>query len=95
MAPGRAGNGLELHAEKTGMVDLRRGKEGFVFLGCPIHKQRSIQGNPRGHGMQRQAGFEVDSRQADARSAGMGNYFRTGNADRKFDQLAAACTRGG
>ena len=29
-----AGLGLELHPEKTGMVDLREGREGFDFLGC-------------------------------------------------------------
>jgi retron-type reverse transcriptase len=39
--------GLELHPEKTRMADLRRGKEGFVFLGCTIRKKRSIQRNPR------------------------------------------------
>ena len=45
--------GLKLHPEKTRMVDLRRGKEGFVFLGCTIRKKRSIQRNPRRHFMQR------------------------------------------
>ena len=35
------------------MVDLRRGKESFVFLGCTIRKKRSIQRNPRMHFMQR------------------------------------------
>ena len=39
--------GLKLHPEKTRMVDLRRGKESFVFLGCTIRKKRSIQRNPR------------------------------------------------
>jgi RNA-directed DNA polymerase len=39
--------GLVLHPEKTRMVDLRRGKEGFVFLGCAIRKKRSILRNPR------------------------------------------------
>jgi group II intron reverse transcriptase/maturase len=32
--------GLQLHPEKTRMVDLRRGKQGFVFLGCTIRKKR-------------------------------------------------------
>jgi group II intron reverse transcriptase/maturase len=41
--------GLTLHPEKTRLVDLRRGKEGFVFLGCSIRKRRSIQRNPRWH----------------------------------------------
>jgi len=47
------GLGLELHPEKTRMVDLRRGKEGFVFLGCTIRKKRSILRNPRCHFMHR------------------------------------------
>ena len=45
--------GLELHPEKTRIVDLRRGKEGMEFLGCMIRKKRSIQRNPRLHFMQR------------------------------------------
>jgi group II intron reverse transcriptase/maturase len=45
--------GLTLHPEKTRLVDLRRGKESFVFLGCTIRKRRSIQRNPRWHFMQR------------------------------------------
>ena len=45
--------GLTLHPAKTQMVDLRRGKEGFAFLGCTIRKKRSIQRNPRRHFMQR------------------------------------------
>jgi RNA-directed DNA polymerase len=43
----------ELHPAKTRLVDLRRGKESFVFLGCTIRKRRSIQRNPRWHFMQR------------------------------------------
>jgi hypothetical protein len=34
--------GLTLHAAKTRLVDLRRGKGSFVFLGCTIRKTRSI-----------------------------------------------------
>jgi group II intron reverse transcriptase/maturase len=45
--------GLTLHPEKTRLVDLRRGKEGFVFLGCTIRKKRSIQRTPWLHFMQR------------------------------------------
>jgi group II intron reverse transcriptase/maturase len=41
--------GLVLHPKKTRMVDLRRGKEGFVFLGCAIRKKRSILRNPRAY----------------------------------------------
>src|SRR5579864_3120129 len=45
--------GLRLHPAKTRLVDLRRGKESFIFLGCTIRKKRSIQRNPRWHFMQR------------------------------------------
>ena len=45
--------GLTLHPAKTRLVDLRHGKESFVFLGCTIRKKRSIQRNPRWHFMQR------------------------------------------
>jgi len=45
--------GLVLHPEKTRQVDLRRGKEGFTFLGCDIRKRRSIQRAPHLHFMQR------------------------------------------
>ncbi len=45
--------GLKLHPAKTQLVDLRRGQESFVFLGCTIRKKRSIQRNPRWHFMQR------------------------------------------
>jgi RNA-directed DNA polymerase len=45
--------GLTLHPAKTRLVDLRRGKESFGFLGCTIRKKRSIQRNPRRHFMQR------------------------------------------
>jgi group II intron reverse transcriptase/maturase len=43
--------GLVLHPEKTRMVDLRRGKGSFVFLGCT--KKRSILRNPRAYYMHR------------------------------------------
>jgi len=45
--------GLQLHPDKTRQVDLRRGKESFVFLGCTLRKRRSIQRNPRWHFLQR------------------------------------------
>src|SRR5262249_8961782 len=32
---------LELHPEKTRTVDLSRGREGFDFLGCHLHKRMS------------------------------------------------------
>jgi len=36
-----AGLGLELHPEKTRLVDLRDGREGFDFLGCHFHARVS------------------------------------------------------
>jgi group II intron reverse transcriptase/maturase len=33
--------GLELHPDKTRRVDLSRGREGFDFLGCHLHKRLS------------------------------------------------------
>jgi RNA-directed DNA polymerase len=33
--------GLELHPDKTGVVELRGGKEGFDFLGCHLHARMS------------------------------------------------------
>src|SRR5438552_2726944 len=45
--------GLTLHPEKTRLVDVRYGKESFVFLGCTVGKRRSVQRNPRRHFMQR------------------------------------------
>ena len=33
--------GLSLHPDKTGVVDLRGGKQGFDFLGCHLHARFS------------------------------------------------------
>jgi RNA-directed DNA polymerase len=44
--------GLTLHPAKTRLLDLRRSKESFMFLGCTIRKKRSIQRNHRWHFMQ-------------------------------------------
>jgi group II intron reverse transcriptase/maturase len=102
--------GLTLHPTKTRLVDLRRGKESFVFLGCTIRKRRSIQRNPQWHFMQRwpspkaakklrerireltstrQSGKDVKQLIAELTPVlrGWGNYFRTGNADREFNQM--------
>jgi len=104
--------GLTLHPAKTRLVDLRRGKEGFVFLGCAIRKKRSIQRHPRWHFMQRwpspkaikklrdrvreltcrrQSGKDVKQIIAELNPVlrGWGNYFRTGNADREFNETDA------
>ena len=106
--------GLTLHPVKTRMVDLRRGKESFVFLGCTIRKRRSIQRNPRWYFTQRwpspkatkklrdrvreltskrQSGKEVKQIIAELTPVlrGWGNYFRTGNADREFQQDGRVC----
>ena len=45
--------GLTLHPEKTRLVDLRQGRDSFVFLGCTIRKKRSILRNPGTHYMHR------------------------------------------
>jgi RNA-directed DNA polymerase len=102
--------GLTLHPAKTRLVDVGRGKESFVFLGCTIRKKRSIQRNPRRHFTQRwpspqatkklrervreltskrQSGKEVKQIIAELTPVlrGWGNYFRTGNADRQFNQM--------
>jgi RNA-directed DNA polymerase len=102
--------GLQLHPAKTRLVNLNRGKEGFVFLGCAIRKKRSILRNPCKHYMQRwpspeatkrlrtrvreitasgQSGKEVTQIIAALTPVlrGWSNYFRTGNADRKFHQM--------
>lgn len=103
--------GLSMHPEKTRLVDLRRGKGGFVFLGCTVRKRRSIQRNPRLHFMQRWPSSKAmkkiqarvheltDVRGNGAKNVneviakmnpvlrGWGNYFRSGNADREFNEL--------
>jgi group II intron reverse transcriptase/maturase len=103
--------GLMLHPEKTRIVDLRRGKEGFTFLGCTIRKRRSIQRAPHLHFVQRWPSPKAMKRVrerihdlTDARRSGTkdvkeiitslnpvlrgwGNYFRTGNVDRKFNSI--------
>jgi group II intron reverse transcriptase/maturase len=105
-----AGMGLELHPEKTRVVELGLGRQGFVFLGCHLRVMRShFKGRtylfrwPSAKAMQRVRGRirELTDRR---RRAGMkdirevirdlnpvlrgwGNYFRTGNASLKFQQV--------
>jgi len=103
--------GLELHPEKTRLVDLRRGRQGFEFLGCTLRKRRSIQRAPSKHYLQRWPSPRAmrrirrrvheltgvrRTRARDVREIiaslnpvlrGWGNYFRTGNADAKFNQV--------
>ena len=101
---------LELHPEKTRLVELGLGQEGFVFLGCYFRVVRShftgkryLYRWPSPQAMnalrakiraltnrRRRAGMR-DIREviADLNPLlrGWGNYFRTGNATEKFQQI--------
>jgi group II intron reverse transcriptase/maturase len=107
--------GLGLHPEKTRRIDLSRGRQGFDFLGCHLHKRMSgviwekegrrvyfLQRWPSQRSVQRVRqrvnGLTGSSRNGvkDVRVLirdlnpilrGWGNYFRTGNAARKFNQV--------
>ena len=102
--------GLEAHPEKTRLVDLAWGKEGFEFLGCRLRKCRSVrhpdrmflQRWPAPRSMKRlRARIRelTDARHDGVKDVrvviawlnpvlrGWGNYFRTGNASRKFTQI--------
>jgi len=106
--------GLELHPDKTRVVDLREGREGFDFLGCHLHARMSgrlwerkrivryyLHRWPSARAMararQRVKAFtgrhRVGSELKDLIAGlnlflrGWGNYFRTGNAAKKFRQL--------
>jgi RNA-directed DNA polymerase len=107
------GLGLELHPEKTRIVDLREGREGFDFLGC--HFRARVSGRMLERGIRRYYLQRWPSQQAMKRIRekvkaktgrnrvgikdiqvviselnpilrGWGNYFRTGNAAKKFRQ---------
>jgi RNA-directed DNA polymerase len=106
--------GLELHPEKTRVVDLRVGHEGFDFLGCHFHAR--VSGRMLERGMRRYYLHRWPSTRSMKRVRqrvkeltgsnrngvrdvrvlisdlnpilrGWGNYFRTGNAALKFNQL--------
>lgn len=105
-----AGLGLELHPEKTKVVDLRQGREGFDFLGCHFHAR--VSGRLLERGIRRYYLHRWPSQRSmkrvrariraltgrnrahqDIREVialinpilrGWGNYFRTGNAAKKF-----------
>lgn len=105
------GLGLTLHPEKTRVVGLKYGREGFTFLGCAIRKCRSIQRRPNRHYMNRWPGPRAMNnlrRRVHELTAvrgnraknllgvirglnpvlrGWGNYFRSGNADPKFNRM--------
>ncbi len=105
--------GLELHPEKTKVVDLREGREGFDFLGCHFRARVSgrmlergvrryyLQRWPSQRAMNRVRG-KVKAKTGKGRASqdirdviadlnpvlrGWGNYFRTGNAAKKFNQI--------
>lgn len=108
-----AGLGLELHPDKTRMVDLREGREGFDFLGCHFHARvsgRMLERGVRRYYLQRWPSARAMKRirarikaltsrgrvGTDIRDViaainpilrGWGNYFRTGNAAQKFNQI--------
>ena len=101
---------LKLHPDKTRIVELGLGKEGFVFLGCYLRivlsrfKRReylfrwpspkamtSIRGQIRGLTDRRRWAGVKDIRKIietlNPVLRGWGNYFRTGNASWKFQQV--------
>jgi len=105
-----AGLRLELHPEKTRLVETGVGKEGFEFLGCHFRIVKSrFKGRsylfrwPSEKSMKaiRTRVTELTDRRRlagvkDVRTVvealnpvlrGWGNYFRTGNASKKFNQL--------
>jgi group II intron reverse transcriptase/maturase len=106
--------GLELHPEKTRLVDLSHGREGFDFLGCHLRKRLSgplwertrrrvyfLQRWPSARAMQRvrtrireltprgRCHEDLRSVIADINPVirGWGQYFRTGNANIRFNQV--------
>jgi RNA-directed DNA polymerase len=101
---------LKLHPEKTRIVELGEGKEGFVFLGCYLRSVRSHFKNklylfrwPSPKAMQRVRGRIRELTDRRRRSGmrdlgeviedlnpvlrGWGEYFRSGNASGKFQQI--------
>jgi RNA-directed DNA polymerase len=109
-----AGLGLELHPDKTRIVDLRDGRAGFDFLGCHfharvsgrllergirryyLHRWPSIRSMKRvrarvkeltGRNRNGVKDVRVLIRDLNPVLRGWGNYFRTGNAARKFIEV--------
>lgn len=105
--------GLELHREKTRVVDLTEGREGFEFLGCHFHARVSgklLERGIRRYYLQRwpsQAAMRRVRQRIKMLTGrgrvgmgireviswlnpilrGWGNYFRTGNAAIRFNQI--------
>jgi RNA-directed DNA polymerase len=109
-----AGLGLELHPDKTKVVDLREGREGLDFLGCHFRARMSgrlweqrrvvryylhrwpskramnrLRDKVRDRTGRNRVGWDIREVIADLNPVlrGWGNYFRTGNAARKFVQV--------
>jgi RNA-directed DNA polymerase len=109
-----ASMGLELHPDKTRVVDLREGREGFDFLGCHFRARMSgrlweqqrriryylhrwpsqramkrLRGKVRDRTGVNRAGTRIEWVIEDLNPIlrGWGNYFRTGNAAKKFRQI--------
>jgi RNA-directed DNA polymerase len=101
---------LELHPEKTRLVELGVGKEGFDFLGCHFRVMRShfkgkrylfrwpsqkalkaLRSRVRELTDRRRRAGVTDIREVilelNPVLRGWGNYFRTGNASRQFQQV--------
>jgi len=106
--------GLELHPDKTRVVDLREGREGFDFLGCHFRARMSgrmweqkrviryyLHRWPSTRAMKRlrekvrdrtganRVGTRIEwvIEELNPILRGWGNYFRTGNAAKKFRQI--------
>jgi RNA-directed DNA polymerase len=105
--------GLELHPDKTRVVDLTEGREGFDFLGCHFRARVSGPMLERGirryylhrwpsHGAMNRIRAKIKAKTGRGRVGhdirdvirelnsilrGWGNYFRTGNAAKKFLQI--------
>ena len=112
------GLGLRLNPDKTRVVDLREGREGFDFLGC--HFRARVSGRLLERGIRRYYLQRWPSQRSMKRARakighltrrsrchddireviadlnpvlrGWGNYFRTGNAAKKFNQLDSYVT---
>ena len=79
--------GLTLHSAKTKLVDLRRGKEGFLFFGRTIRKKRSIQRVPDKHFMQRWPCPKATKKLRDRVRELTGKRQSGKDADREFDKM--------
>jgi hypothetical protein len=76
--------------EKTRRVDLSRGEHGFDFLGCHLRKRMSgpiwEKRRERVHFLQREPSARSLKR-VNPVLRGWGNYFPTGNAAQRFNQV--------